>query len=286
MAKSRNKTVQYNHIFNQNITSKQYSLEKYRLQIELLKLQEWVINSKKRVAIVFEGRDAAGKGATIKRFIEHLMPTKIQVHELGIPTPKQMKNWFGTFEKLMPKKGEIVFFDRSWYCRPLVQVAMGYCSKTQYKYFMSKVNSWEEKLIMDQDICLIKLYLSVSKNIQKIRFDMRRNSELKYWKLSENDIIAHQNWHRFTKYKEQMFNKTSTKHAPWVVINSNQKLVARLHAMRYVLKKFRYPGKVEFSTTVDIARPGQHAIEIEGVRFDNLSCDQFELLNNIKSSYE
>ncbi|MEM9160483.1 MAG: polyphosphate kinase, partial [Verrucomicrobiota bacterium] len=147
--------------FYNNISYKDYLEEKRRLQIELLDLQHWVIQNKKRVALVFEGRDAAGKGSSIKRFTEWMMTKDFRVVELGIPTPKESKNWFRRYEKHFPRPGEIVFFDRSWYNRAMIEPTMGYCSKSQYKYFMNKVLDWEEKHI-DDGVILLKMYLSVS----------------------------------------------------------------------------------------------------------------------------
>tara|TARA_B100000029_G_scaffold515419_1_gene622309 strand:+ start:1258 stop:2112 length:855 start_codon:yes stop_codon:yes gene_type:complete len=275
-----------NLVSTKQVTTKQYRKEKRRLQVELLKLQEWVIYNNKKIAIVFEGRDAAGKGATIKRFIEYLIPKKIKVREIGVPTKKQMKNWFKTFEKMMPKEGEIVFFDRSWYSRALIQATMGYCNKQQYKYFMNKVNNWEKKIINQKDIQLIKIYLSVSKSIQQIRFELRKNSELKYWKLSDNDIIAQNHWNLFTRFKEQMFYKTSSTYCPWIVINSNDKLIARLNAMRYVLYSLPYPNKKLLKEKHWTLEQMSNVIEIEGVEFKDLTEEQYSLLYKIKSNYE
>ena len=137
----------YNRTQYKKLTDEQYQEEKRLLQIELLKLQEWIINNHKSVAILFEGRDAAGKGATIRRFIERLMPKSVRVEELGVPSENQTKNWLTTYKNILPKPGELVFFDRSWYSRALIQPAMGYCSKEQYRYFMNKVNKWEKRLI-------------------------------------------------------------------------------------------------------------------------------------------
>ena len=232
----------YNRTSYKELSLKSYQKEKRRLQIELLKLQEWVINSKQKLAIVFEGRDAAGKGATIKRFIENLIPKTMRVVELGVPTPAQNKMWFKTYDKLLPKAGEIVFFDRSWYTRGLIQPAMGYCTERQYKYFMKNVNKWEKKHI-DSGLLLIKFYLSVSKENQQQRFIFRQNSPLKYWKLSDNDIKAAKEWDLFTNYKDQVFANSKPNKNPWVIINSDNKMIARLNAMRYVLTNFNYPGK-------------------------------------------
>ena len=143
-----------------NLTPGQYQKEKRRLQIELLKLQEWVIDQDQRIALLFEGRDAAGKGATIRRFIERLMPKSVRMEELGVPSPTQRKKWLKTYAKLLPEPGEIVFFDRSWYSRALIQPTMNYCKEKQYHYFMRKVNDWEE-ILVDEGLILIKFYLSV-----------------------------------------------------------------------------------------------------------------------------
>ena len=223
----------YNRTEYKALSTRQYSKEKKRLQVELLKLEEWVIKNNKRVGIVLEGRDAAGKGSTIKRFIENMMPKAVDVIELGVPTKKQAKNWFRTWEKRLPEEGKIHFFDRSWYSRALIQPAMGYCKEAQYKYFMRKINSWEEEQ-MKKGLILIKFYLSVSKENQELRFHMRETSSLKYWKLSSNDWEAHKKWRLFTSYKDQMFRKTSTHQCPWVIINSDIKMIGRLNAMRYV----------------------------------------------------
>ena len=158
----------YNRTEYKVLSPKQYKKEKKRLQVELLKLQQWVIKKNKRIAIVFEGRDAAGKGSTIKRFIENMMPKTVSVIELGVPTKKQRKRWFDTWKKKMPPPGNIYFFDRSWYSRAIIQPVMGYCNEIQYKYFMKNVIPWEEKLISNE-IILIKFYLSISKENQELR---------------------------------------------------------------------------------------------------------------------
>ena len=221
---------------------RQYESEKYLLQIELAKLQEWVITNNKRVAIVFEGRDAAGKGSTIKRFIEYLNPKAFNVVALDVPTAREKKKWFQRYEKNLPKKGQIVFFDRSWYNRAVVEPAMGYCTKEQYKDFMDKVLTWEESLIKN-DIILIKFWFSITKEKQRKRFEIRKNSPIKYWKFSKNDSRVLDKWEVISNFKNQMFSNTTSKLSPWVVVNSNDKKVGRLNAMRYVLSKVEYPGK-------------------------------------------
>lgn len=225
------------------IKRKEFESEKYHIQVELLKLQEWVIANKKRVAIVFEGRDSAGKGSTIKRFIEYLNPKGFRVVALGVPTPEEKENWFARYEAQMPKEGEIVFFDRSWYNRAVVEPAMGYCTEEQYQDFMDKVVKWEEKMIRRQDLYLVKLWFSITKEKQLKRFDLRQQSPLKYWKFSPNDAKVVDKWDIINNYKNQMFNITSSRRSPWVIINSNDKKIGMLNAMRYVLSKIPYDGK-------------------------------------------
>ena len=222
---------------------KQYESEKFQIQVELLKLQEWVAKNKKRVAIVFEGRDAAGKGSTIKRFTEYLNPRGFKIVALGLPTEEEKKNWFGRYEKHLPKPGEIVFFDRSWYNRAVVEPAMGYCTEEQYEDFMNKVLDWEESLV-DGGLILIKFWFSITQEKQIKRFELRKSSPLKYWKFSPNDAKVLDKWEIIGNFKNQMFNKTSSKDSPWVVINSNDKKIGRLNAMRYVLSTIDYEGKV------------------------------------------
>jgi polyphosphate kinase 2 len=221
---------------------KQYESEKYQIQIELLKLQEWVIKNNKKVAIVFEGRDSAGKGSTIKRFIEYLNPRGFKVVALGLPTDEEKKNWFGRYEKHLPKPGEIVFFDRSWYNRAVVEPAMGYCTEEQYKDFMDKVIPWEEKLI-GEGVILIKFWFSITQEKQVKRFELRQQSPLKYWKFSPNDAKVLDKWEIIGNFKNQMFTKTSSNKSPWVIINSNDKKIGRLNAMRYVLSVVDYTDK-------------------------------------------
>ena len=229
------------------ITRKQYETEKFGLQVELLKLQEWVVKNKKKVAIVFEGRDAAGKGSTIKRFTEYLNPRGFKIVALGLPTDEEKKNWFGRYEKHMPQPGEIVFFDRSWHNRSIVEPAMGYCSEEQYIDFMNNVNKWEEHLVKDEDIILIKFWFSITKEKQELRFDLRKSSPLKYWKFSPNDAKVIDKWDIIGRYKNQMFTKNSTPLCPWVIINSNDKKIGRLNAIRYVLSVVPYDGRDEKS---------------------------------------
>jgi polyphosphate kinase 2 len=213
------------------ISRKQYEFEKYYLQAELLKLQEWIVKNGERVAIVFEGRDAAGKGSTIKRFIEYLNPKGFRVVALGVPTEEEKNNWFERYEKHLPKPGEIVFFDRSWYNRAVVEPAMGYCTEEQYQDFMTNVVKWEEGL-MRGGMILIKFWFSITKEKQALRFELRKSSPLKYWKFSPNDAKVLDKWEIITNFKNQMFSKTSSRMSPWVIINSNDKKIGRLNAIR------------------------------------------------------
>jgi polyphosphate kinase 2 len=221
---------------------KQYESEKYQIQVELLKLQEWVVKNNKKVAIVFEGRDSAGKGSTIKRFTEYLNPRGFKVVALGLPTDEEKKNWFGRYEKHLPKPGEIVFFDRSWYNRAVVEPAMGYCTEEQYADFMNKVIPWEENLIRE-GVILIKFWFSITQEKQVKRFELRQQSPLKYWKFSPNDAKVLDKWEVIGNFKNQMFNKTSSRMSPWVIVNSNDKKIGRLNAMRYVLSVVDYTDK-------------------------------------------
>ena len=268
-------------VYNRNeysaLSLNQYRKEKYRLQLELLKVQEWVLEQGERIAIVFEGRDAAGKGSTIKRFVEHLMPKGVDIVELGVPSKKQDKRWFLTWEKRLPKKGKIVFYDRSWYSRAIIQPSMGYCNEAQYNYFMKKVNKWEKKL-MDGGLTIIKFYLSISKENQEFRFHKRETHTLKYWKLSPNDWKAYKNWHIITSYKNEMFRKTSTESSPWVAINSNNKMIARLNAMRYVLKVLDYPNKKALKQKKWSKENPTYNISVKGTSFNNLSQKQYSII--------
>lgn len=273
-------SVKYYNTFKK-ISEQKFQKEKFRLQVELLKLQEWVLKKKIRLAIVFEGRDAAGKGSAIKHIVEHLMPLHHRVFQLGSPTEKQNRSWFKTFEKQMPNYGEIVFFDRSWYSRAMIQPTMGYCTKSQYEYFMKNVNDWERNQIK-KGVFLIKIYLSVDKDTQIKRFKVRRNHSLKYWKLSKNDIDSLSKWESYSYYKLIMFENTSTKFSPWTVINSNNKLTARLNALRYVLECIDYDNKIDLKPKAWSIEENEKKIRISGVLFDNLSKEQYKLLNELK----
>lgn len=267
-----------------DIKYQRYRQERRRLQLELLKLQEYIASENLRVVVVLEGRDAAGKGSTARNIVNHLNPRTARVVHLGIPNQSQMRNWFRVHEELMPDPGELVVFDRSWYSRAMVQPVMGYCTMNQYKYFIRRVNSWEEELV-NNEIKLIKIYLSVSQESQLLRFNLRETSDLKYWKFSGNDRAASEKWHLYTYFKERMFAITSTDYAPWNIINSDNKLSAHLSSIHLVLDKFDYPKKDQIYlgevTRVDeLDKMG--SIEIDGVWFNGLTQQQFNILERLK----
>jgi polyphosphate kinase 2 len=224
-----------------SIPRKEFEIEKNELQVELLKMQEWLKETKKSVIIVFEGRDTAGKGSTIRKFTEYLDPKFFKVVAKGIPTEEEKKNWFKRYSKDV-EPGKIIFFDRSWYNRGVVEPVMGYSSYDEYQDFMANVNDFEEKII-DSGNYLIKFWLSITKDTQERRFDIRKSSPLKYWKYSPNDAKAQDKWDEYTSYKKRMFKVTSTDKSPWVVVDSNDKRISGLNAIRYVLSKVPYSNK-------------------------------------------
>ncbi len=228
----------------------QYEEELKKLQVELVKLQQWVQKNNKRVAIIFEGRDAAGKGGSIRRFTEHLNPRSMRTVALSKPTEVEQGQWyFRRYIKQLPNPGEIVFFDRSWYNRAVVEPVMGFCSKDQYKQFMVQVPEFEH-MLYESGVDIIKFWFSISKDEQQRRFDSRLKNPLKRWKFSPVDQKGQEMWDDYTYYKEQMFSKTHTSYCPWIVVKTNDKLQARLESMRYVLSKFEYDNKDEASTSL------------------------------------
>ena len=228
----------------------QYEDELKKLQIELVKLQQWVSNNKKRVVIIFEGRDAAGKGGNIRRFTEHLNPRSMNLVALSKPTEIERGQWyFRRYIKELSNPGEIVFFDRSWYNRAVVEPVMGFCDDEQYNRFMLQVPEFEHMLYED-GVKIIKFWFSISKEEQKARFEARLQNAVKRWKFSPVDQKGQELWDKYTFYKEQMFSKTHTTYCPWIIIGANDKKVARLECMRYVLSQFEYPDKDKALTTL------------------------------------
>jgi len=225
------------------IKNVEYEEELKELQVELIKLQNWVYDNKKRVMIIFEGRDAAGKGGAIKRFIQYLNPRKFRVAALPKPSEVEVGQfYFQRYFKHLPDPGEIVFFDRSWYNRAIVEPVYGFCTKEQYEKFIREVPEIEHALI-DDGIILIKFWFSISKKNQQRRFKERLNNPLKHWKLSPVDQKAQEMWDEITFYKEEMFSRTHTGYAPWIIVDSNNKKKARLESIRYVLSQIPYDGK-------------------------------------------
>lgn len=229
--------------YKNRLSRKTYEKQKYQLQVELLKLQSWVRETGQKVVIVFEGRDAAGKGGTIKRFMEHLNPRGAKVVALEKPTEQELGQWyFQRYIEHLPTQGEFVFFDRSWYNRAGVERVMGFCTDEQYQTFMRQVPDFEKHLI-DSGIHLIKFWFSVSREEQRRRFAQREAHPLKQWKLSPIDKASLDKWSEYTLAKETMFYNTDTSESPWIVIKSDCKKRARLNAMRYVLNKLPYDEK-------------------------------------------
>ena len=229
--------------YKNRMSRKNYEAQKYELQVELLKLQKWVKDSGQKIVIIFEGRDAAGKGGTIKRFMEHLNPRGAKVVALEKPTEQEAGQWyFQRYVQHLPTKGEIVLFDRSWYNRAGVERVMGFCTEDQYNDFMRQVPEFEKHLI-SSGIHLIKFWFSVSREEQRRRFAEREAHPLKQWKLSPIDKASLDKWDDYTLAKETMFFNTDSAESPWIVIKSTDKKRARLNAMRYVLSKLPYDNK-------------------------------------------
>ena len=227
-----------------------YQEQLYKLQAELVNLQKWVTKNKKRVCIIFEGRDASGKGGSIRRMTEHLNPRARRVVALSKPTEVEQGQWyFRRYIKEMPNPGELVFFDRSWYNRAVVEPVMGFCTKEQYNKFMIHVPEFENMLYED-GILLIKFWFSVTKEEQLKRFESRLASPLKRWKFSPVDQEGQNKWDIYTHYKDQMFAKTHTAFSPWIIIKTNNKKEARLESLRYLLSRFEYEGKGNAGTTL------------------------------------
>ncbi len=222
---------------------KNYEKEKYRLQVELLKLQAWVKETGQRVIILFEGRDAAGKGGTIKRFMDHLNPRGARVVALDKPSEMERGQWyFQRYTTHLPTRGEIVLFDRSWYNRAGVEKVMGFCTDDEYREFMRQAPEFERNLVRS-GIHLFKFWFSVSREEQRRRFKERASHPLKQWKLSSIDKASLDKWDDYTRAKEATFFATDTADAPWIVIKSDCKKRARLNAMRYVLWKLPYTNR-------------------------------------------
>lgn len=220
-----------------------YEDELRQLQIELIKLQRWIQETGHRIAVLFEGRDAAGKGGTIRRFTEHLSPRSIRVVALPKPTEEEKGQWyFQRYSRQLPNAGDIVFFDRSWYNRAVVEPVNKFCTEAEYGRFIQQVPEYEHMLYED-GVTIVKFWFSISKEEQLRRFESRRGNPLKQWKLSPVDAKSQNLWDDYTYYKEQMFSKSHTSFSPWIIVRADNKERARLESMRYVLNLMPYPDK-------------------------------------------
>ena len=261
--------------YKRKLTRKVYEKQKAELQVELLKVQEWVKETKRKVVIVFEGRDAAGKGGTIKRFTEHLNPRGARVVALDKPTEGEKTEWF--FQRYishLPRGGEIVLFDRSWYNRAGVDRVMGFCNAKEYLEFMRQAPELE-RMFVRSGIILFKYWFSVTREEQKRRFEARQNDALKQWKLSPVDRQSLGKWESYTDAKEAMFFYTDTADAPWTIIKSDDKKRARLNCMRHFLSTLPYadkdacvvgqPDPLIVGASADAFEPGDHIFDMAGV---------------------
>lgn len=218
----------------------EYELEIRKLQAELINLQNWVIAKKKKIVVIFEGRDAAGKGGAIRRITAHINPRQYRIVALPKPTEEEQGQWyFQRYVNQLPKPGEIVFFDRSWYNRAVVEPVNGFCTKPQYQNFMNQVNSFE-RMILESDTYLIKFYFSITKEEQASRFREIKANPLKKWKMTPVDMRAQELWDDYTSFKLKMFEHTDLPHSPWVVIHADKKYEARIEAMRYIIENIPY----------------------------------------------
>ena len=225
------------------LSAPEYHRQKVQLQIELVKLQNWVRDTGKRLVLIFEGRDAAGKGSTIRAFMEHLNPRWTRVVALEKPTEEERGQWyFQRYVKELPTAGQISFFDRSWYNRAGVERVMGFCTEKDYEDFLEHAPIFE-KMLAHSGIDIIKFYLSVSKSEQARRVDERKSNPLKQWKLSPVDLEAQYKWDSYTEAKNTIFETTDSAEAPWVIVKTEQKTRGRLEAMRFVLDSFDYTDK-------------------------------------------
>ena len=245
------------------MSRQEYELEKYQLQIELLKFQYWAQDHDLKHVIVFEGRDAAGKGGTIKRFTEHLNPRAARVVALTKPSDREAGQWyFQRYIGHLPTAGEIVMFDRSWYNRANVERVMGFCTEAEYEQFMAQAPVFE-KMLVDSGIHLTKFWFSVTQHEQRTRFAIRQIDPVRRWKLSPMDLASLDRWEDYTQAKEEMFVRTDTDHAPWITVKSNDKKRARLNAMRVFLTQFDYEDKdvsVVYPPDASLIRRGRDAV--------------------------
>ena len=251
--------------YDERLARNQYDHDKRLLQIELLKLQNWFKETGERLVVLFEGRDAAGKGGTIKRFMEHLNPRGASVVALAKPSERESTQWyFQRYISHLPAAGEIVLFDRSWYNRAGVERVMGFCTRQEYLEFMRQTPELERMLVRS-GVNLVKFWFSVAQSEQRTRFAIRQVDPVRQWKLSPMDLASLDKWDDYTEAKEAMFFYTDTADAPWTVVKSNDKKRARLEAMRHVLNRFDYTGKDhQVVGTPDPQLVGPASMAVEG----------------------
>jgi len=263
--------------------NKSKALKRYRKQeelkpyeAELIKLQEQLEKDNRRMIILFEGRDAAGKGGAIQRITFYMNPRHYRVVALGKPTPEQSSQWyFQKYVSQLPRGGEIVIFDRSWYNRAMVEPVFKFCTNTEYDNFMQGVVGFEQDLVR-QETLLIKFYLSVSKSIQAERFEIRKSNPLKQWKLSEIDLQVQERWDDFSRVKYEMLKSTHTRTTPWTIVNADNKHRARLNAIKVILNAVNYKRRnkaLDYTPDPTVIRSG--AQELEAMTADLLQTGKF-----------
>ncbi len=222
-----------------------YERKLKKLQTEMIKLQTWAIDNDERIVVIFEGRDAAGKGGAIRRITERINPRHMRIVALPKPSEDEQTQWyFQRYVQQLPKAGEIVFFNRSWYNRAVVEPVNDFCTQEEYEIFMTQVNDFE-RMLLDSGIHLVKVYMSISKKEQAKRFDEIKNDPLKQWKMSPVDEKAQELWEKYTEYKNAMFEKTNTPNSPWKIIKANRKTDARVNALNHLLKRIPYDKDIE-----------------------------------------
>jgi polyphosphate kinase 2 len=236
-------TWRENYPYDERMPREEYDEQKYQLQVELLKFQTWATDTETKHVLLFEGRDAAGKGGTIKRFMEHLNPRYARTVALGKPSDREQGQWyFQRYIQYLPTDGEMVLFDRSWYNRAGVERVMGFTAKPDYEQFMAQAPLFE-RMLVDSGISLTKFWFSVTSGEQRTRFIIRQVDPVRQWKLSPIDIQSLDKWDDYTEAKEAMIRRTDTEWAPWTTVKSNDKKRARINAMRAFLSRFDYEGK-------------------------------------------
>jgi polyphosphate kinase len=256
-------TWRENYPYSERLDREVYDEQKYLLQVELLKFQKWTESSQTKHVLLFEGRDAAGKGGTIKRFMEHLNPRYARTVALTKPSDRELNQWyFQRYVAHLPTAGEMVLFDRSWYNRAGVERVMGFADDDQVGRFFDQVTVFE-KMLVDSGISVTKFWFSVTQSEQRTRFIIRQVDPVRQWKLSPMDLESLDKWDAYTAAKEEMLLRTDTDHAPWTTIKSNDKKAARINAMRFFLDQFDYDGKdssVVYPADPLLVRRGRDAI--------------------------